>query len=147
MGLLSSVALAIEPPRRELLQRQPYRKEEGILTKMVVKYVLGQGIFQLIVLMVIWFFGAEFLPGKFEEFDDKKELEKSTYVFNAFVLMNVANLVNVRKLYEGIKISGRIRFSPQFLIIIIFILILQVIIVVFGGRPLNMIFWVSFVFI
>jgi len=62
MDSLASLALATELPREELLKRPPYRKKEYIISRKMVKHILGQAIFQAIILFVFVFAGAYFLP-------------------------------------------------------------------------------------
>lgn len=45
MDSLASLALATETPKPELLQRPPYRKAEYIISRKMVKHILGQAIF------------------------------------------------------------------------------------------------------
>lgn len=45
MDSLASLALATESPKPELLERPPYRKAEYIISRKMVKHILGQAIF------------------------------------------------------------------------------------------------------
>lgn len=65
MDSLASLALATETPKPELLQRPPYRKAEYIISRKMVKHILGQAIFQSIVILTILFGGASFIPEEF----------------------------------------------------------------------------------
>lgn len=65
MDSLASLALATETPKPELLQRPPYRKNEYIISQRMVKHILGQAIFQSIVILVILFGGANFIREEF----------------------------------------------------------------------------------
>lgn len=65
MDSLASLALATETPKPELLQRPPYRKREYIISQRMVKHILGQAIFQSIVILVILFGGAKFIQEEF----------------------------------------------------------------------------------
>lgn len=65
MDSLASLALATETPKPELLQRPPYRKKEYIISKKMVKHILGQAIFQSIVILTILFAGASMIPENF----------------------------------------------------------------------------------
>ena len=62
MDSLASLALATELPKAELLQRPPYRKKEYIISQKMVKHILGQAVFQSIVLFVFVFAGHMFIP-------------------------------------------------------------------------------------
>lgn len=65
MDSLASLALATETPKPELLQRPPYRKAEYIISRKMVKHILGQAIFQSIVILTILFAGASFIAEEF----------------------------------------------------------------------------------
>jgi len=65
MDSLASLALATETPKPELLLRPPYRKQEYIISRKMVKHILGQAIFQSIVILTILFGGSSFIPEEF----------------------------------------------------------------------------------
>ena len=62
MDSLGSLALATEPPKEELLKRPPYRREEYIISQKMVKHILGNAIYQLIVVYSIVFAGEYWFP-------------------------------------------------------------------------------------
>lgn len=41
MDTLASLALAIEPPKKELLERKPYKKSEDIISKTMLKNIIA----------------------------------------------------------------------------------------------------------
>lgn len=61
MDSLAALALATEPPQEELLSRQPYSKNEYIISPVMLKHILGQAVFQTALLLVVVFYGQEFL--------------------------------------------------------------------------------------
>lgn len=65
MDSLASLALATETPKPELLMRPPYRKEEYIISQKMVKHILGQAIFQSIVILTVLFAGSSFIAEEF----------------------------------------------------------------------------------
>lgn len=56
-----------------------------------------------------------------------------TFIFNTFVMMQVFNFINCRKLHEEINVFKGITESYIFLIIVATILILQILLVTFTG--------------
>jgi len=44
MDTFASLALATEPPTEDLLLRQPHNKYEYIVSKKMVKHIIGQSI-------------------------------------------------------------------------------------------------------
>lgn len=58
MDTLASLALATEPPiAKDLLKRKPYPRHEHILSRKMLKHIIGQSIVQLVVISVIIFNG------------------------------------------------------------------------------------------
>jgi Ca2+ transporting ATPase len=62
MDSLASLAIATEPPTEALLDRPPYKKEEYIISRKMVKHILGMAIFFIVVLYSIIFAGEHFFP-------------------------------------------------------------------------------------
>ena len=58
MDTLASLALATEPPSDELLKRKPYSKREGLITAQMWKFIIFQGLWQIVILGVILFKGT-----------------------------------------------------------------------------------------
>lgn len=65
MDSLASLALATETPKPELLMRPPYRKQEYIISRRMVKHILGQAVFQAIVILTVLFAGPSFIPEEY----------------------------------------------------------------------------------
>jgi Ca2+ transporting ATPase len=55
MDTLASLALATEPPTPELLNRKPYGRDKNMVSLTMLKIIVGQGIYQLIVLIALLF--------------------------------------------------------------------------------------------
>lgn len=62
MDSLASLALATETPNANLLSRPPYRKKEYIISRKMMKHILGQSLFQSVVLFAIIFGAPHFFP-------------------------------------------------------------------------------------
>jgi len=45
MDSLGALALATEPPKKDLLKRPPYRRDEYIISRKMVKHILGNSIY------------------------------------------------------------------------------------------------------
>ena len=61
MDSLGAVALATEPPTLELLKRKPQGRDEYIVSRKMVKHILGISIYQIIVMFTIVFAGEKFI--------------------------------------------------------------------------------------
>lgn len=80
MDSLASLALATEMPKIELLNRPPYRRDEYIISRKMMKHLLGMAIYQIIIIYCIVFAGEFFYP----EPDPKWRFERaatSKYVY------------------------------------------------------------------
>jgi len=57
MDTLASLALATELPTDELLLRKPYGRMKALISRTMMKNILGQAIYQLSVILFILFAG------------------------------------------------------------------------------------------
>ena len=57
MDTLASLALATELPTPDLLQRKPYGRTSPLISATMAKNILGQAIYQLVIVFGIMFFG------------------------------------------------------------------------------------------
>jgi P-type Ca2+ transporter type 2B len=62
MDSLASLALATEPPKEDLLDRPPYRRDEYMITRKMVKHILGMAFYLLVIEFVIIFSGEYWVP-------------------------------------------------------------------------------------
>ena len=69
MDTFASLALATEPPHPKLLDRHPHNREEYILSKRMMKHVIGQSIFQSIIILFVTFKGETFIPENLRDTD------------------------------------------------------------------------------
>jgi Ca2+ transporting ATPase len=162
MDSLASLALATELPKEDLLTRPPYRRDEYIISRKMVKHLLGMALYQIIVIYAIVFGGEHFFPepdprwrferaastsyiypGRVYDWDGTPLyiLKQAHYgfsrhmtnVFNIFVVLQIFNMINARKINDEKNIFDGIFTNPMFLIIWFIIIIGQVIIVEFTG--------------
>ena len=163
MDSLGSLALATEPPKEELLKRPPYKRDEYIISHKMVKHILGNSIYQVIVLLAIILFGEYWFPEPMKEFQsefgpyvfpgrpynwDLTELYKEkeyewgpsrhlTNVFNVFVFMTIFNMISARKIHDEINIFDGITKNMMYAVIILIICGGQILIVLFGGKAFK----------
>lgn len=139
MDSLASLALASEPPTDELLRRNPVNRSKSIVTGRMWANMLGQASYQLIVIMFLLFGGPQvfgFTPGNVLE-RQKINSEHYTFIFNAFVWMQLFNEINSRSLNGEINVFKGMFRNPLFCGILLITAILQVIMVEFGGKALH----------
>uniref|UniRef100_A0A8C2Z943 Calcium-transporting ATPase n=1 Tax=Cyclopterus lumpus TaxID=8103 RepID=A0A8C2Z943_CYCLU len=101
MDTFASLALATEPPTEALLLRKPYGRNKPLISRTMMKNILGQGVFQLIIIFTLLFAGE-----KIFDIDSGRNTplhappsEHYTIVFNTFVLMQLFNEINARKIH------------------------------------------------
>lgn len=78
MDSLGSLALATEEPTEELLLEKPYGRDEYIVSRKMVKHIIGMSIWQSIIVFSIIFAGEHFIP----ESDPKWKGENSNFIKN-----------------------------------------------------------------
>ncbi|CAF1239400.1 unnamed protein product, partial [Adineta steineri] len=132
MDTLASLALATEPPTEDLLNRKPYGRTKSIISPMMMRNILGQSIYQLIIMFVILYAGQYFLDvestvNKIQSSPQSgRELSQQfTLVFNAFVLMTLFNEINSRKLHGERNVFKGIFGNPFFYCIWTFCFVAQ----------------------
>lgn len=57
MDTLASLALATELPTKELLDRRPYGRTKPLISRRMLVNILGQGVYQLLVLFFMLYLG------------------------------------------------------------------------------------------
>ncbi|KAJ6694161.1 hypothetical protein OIU85_004902 [Salix viminalis] len=120
MDTLGALALATEQPTNDLMTRPPVGRSEPLITKIMWRNLLAQALYQVTILLTLQFKGKAIF-GVDEEV-------KNTLIFNTFVLCQVFNEFNARKL-EKINIFKGIYKNKLFLAIIGITIILQVLMV------------------
>ena len=136
---LGALALATEKPTKELMKKPPVGRTEPLITNIMWRNLLAQALYQIIVLLTLQFKG-ESIFGVTKKVND-------TLIFNTFVLCQVFNEFNARKLEKKNVFKG-IHRNKSFLGIIAITIVLQVVMVEFlkkfaGTERLNWGQWVE----
>lgn len=58
MDTFASLALATEPPTESLLLRKPYGRNKPLISRTMMKNILGHAVYQLTVIFTLLFAGA-----------------------------------------------------------------------------------------
>jgi Ca2+-transporting ATPase len=133
MDTLAALALATDPPQESVLNRKPERKGASIISTTMWKMILGQAVYQLLITFLIYFGGAQVLPGP----DDITESQIHTLVFNTFVWMQIFNQWNNRRLDNNFNIFEGMLKNPYFIGISAIMCGGQVLIVMVGGEAFR----------
>ena len=122
MDTLGALALATDRPTNELMKRAPVGRTEPLITNIMWRNLLAQALYQIAVLLTLQFKG--------EKIFNVGEKVNDTLIFNTFVLCQVFNEFNARKLEKQNVFQG-IHKNKLFLAIIGFTIVLQVVMVEF----------------
>ncbi|CAF0924356.1 unnamed protein product [Adineta ricciae] len=135
MDTLASLALATEVPTEELLTRKPYGRTRALISRTMMKNILGHAIFQLVIMLFILFFGPQFFNIDDGRPKDSvfKPSEHFTMIFNSFVLMTLFNEINCRKIHGEKNVFRGIFTNPIFCGIWIITFTLQIVLVQYGS--------------
>ncbi|KAJ3452498.1 cation transporting atpase [Anaeramoeba flamelloides] len=151
MDSMAALALGTEPPTRKLLQRKPYRRNESLLSNLIIRNLLCQGAYQVIVLLVILYAGPSLFGYDLDI--EKERIHLYTILFNTFVMCQVFNEINCRKIDKDEKnvFKGIFR-NHIFVGIIVITVIVQFIVVQFVGtffytEPLTAMEWFWCIFL
>jgi Ca2+-transporting ATPase len=139
-GIKAALALSTEPPSPDLLQRPPNGLNEPLITSLMWKNIIGQAAYQLLVNFYVLYyapaaFGLEYL-GR----------EHLTVFFNVFVMCQIFNEVNCRKIHGEKNIFENIFKNTAFVSVLLFTMVVQFLFVEFGGEfagtvPLSLYWW------
>ncbi|KAJ6231027.1 cation transporting atpase [Anaeramoeba flamelloides] len=131
MDTMAALALGTEPPTRKLLDREPYHKRESLLSNIMIRNLVGQGVYQLIVLLVILYAGSKIWGYDIDIEDEKIHLY--TILFNAFVMCQVFNEINCRKIDDDNRIFKGMFNNKIFVAIVVITAAVQAVVVEVGG--------------
>jgi Ca2+ transporting ATPase len=140
MDTFASLALATEMPTPELLERKPYGRTKPLISRSMLRFIIGHGIYQLIVMMVLSFYCYDRtwfdIPYGFEDGRDHNSppTQHLAIVFNSFVMMQIFNEINARKVHGERNVFKGIFTNKLFVGIFIGTFVVQIILVEAGGR-------------
>uniref|UniRef100_A0A8C4QET4 Calcium-transporting ATPase n=1 Tax=Eptatretus burgeri TaxID=7764 RepID=A0A8C4QET4_EPTBU len=139
MDTFASLALATEPPTEALLLRRPYGRDKPLISRTMMKNIIGHAAFQLVIIFSLLFVGERLFDiesGRNSPLN-APPTEHYTIIFNTFVLMQVFNEVNARKIHGERNVFEGVFHSPVFCFIVLGTFLAQVLIVHFGGKPFS----------
>ncbi|XP_017328879.1 plasma membrane calcium-transporting ATPase 1 isoform X1 [Ictalurus punctatus] len=139
MDTFASLALATEPPTEALLLRKPYGRNKPLISRTMMKNILGHAVYQLTIIFTLLFAGE-----KIFDIDNGRNAplhappsEHYTIVFNTFVMMQLFNEFNARKIHGERNVFDGIFNNLIFCSIVFGTFVIQIVIVQFGGKPFS----------
>ncbi|XP_066473511.1 plasma membrane calcium-transporting ATPase 3 isoform X10 [Tiliqua scincoides] len=139
MDTFASLALATEPPTEALLLRKPYGRNKPLISRTMMKNILGHAVYQLTIIFTLLFVGEVFFDidsGRNAPLHSPPS-EHYTIIFNTFVMMQLFNEINARKIHGERNVFNGIFGNPIFCSIVLGTFGIQIVIVQFGGKPFS----------
>ncbi|KAL0332338.1 UNVERIFIED_CONTAM: Calcium-transporting ATPase 2, plasma membrane-type [Sesamum calycinum] len=148
MDTLGALALATEPPTDELMKRSPVGRKGNFISAVMWRNILGQSLFQFIVILFLQAYGKSFF--RLHGCPDS-DLVLDTIIFNTFVFCQLFNEVNSREM-EKIDVLDGILDNSVFLMVVGSTFFFQIIIIEYLGTfasttPLTFFQWIVCIFI
>ena len=128
MDTLRALALATEKPTNDLMAKPPVSQSEPLITRIMWRNLIAQAVYQVTILLILQFKGKSIFG--------VKDSIKSTLIFNTFVLCQLFNEFNARKLEKKNVFKG-ILTNKLFMAIVGITIILQLVMVEFLKRFAN----------
>ncbi|ETW07814.1 calcium-translocating P-type ATPase, PMCA-type [Aphanomyces invadans] len=136
MDTFASLALATDSPTQAMLERKPYPRTMPLISGRMTKHILGQGMYQLAVLVTLAFAGDKILgipSGRKYERESSEPSVHYTIIFNTFVFLQVFNEINARRIHDELNVFQGIFANKLYVAISVFQVVMQVVIVQFGS--------------
>lgn len=128
MDTLAGLAFSFEPPLIEYMKEKPKSNNESIINKYMINEILVTGLYSSI--LCILFLKLPLIHTMFRFDVNSKYLY--TAFFGLFIFIDVFNSFNART--NRINILSNIFKNKIFIVIIIFIVLVQVLLIYYGGN-------------
>uniref|UniRef100_F6WCS9 Calcium-transporting ATPase n=1 Tax=Ornithorhynchus anatinus TaxID=9258 RepID=F6WCS9_ORNAN len=139
MDSFASLALATDPPTEALLRRKPYGRKQRLLSNAMIRNIVGSAIYQIVVI-----FGLLFAGEKIFNIDSGRNSDLHTpptvhytMVFNTFVMMQLFNEINARKVHDERNVFEGLLNNSIFCLVVGGTFIVQFFIVHYGGKAFG----------
>lgn len=127
MDTLAGLAFSYEPALEEYMEERPKRRDEAIINKYMFHEILITGLYSSV--LCIFFLKSEWVSGMFRYSMDNKYL--MTAFFGMFIFISIFNSFNARTV--RLNILGNIFKNKVFIAVILFIMVVQVGMIYYGG--------------
>ena len=124
MDTFAGLAFSFEPPLKEYMDEYPKKKEEPIINQYMINQIFFTGFYSSLI--CILFLKVPFIKNLF-----RNDIYLYTAFFGLFIFIDIFNCFNART--HRLNILSNIFKNKVFLIIMIFIVIVQVLLIYFGG--------------
>ena len=128
MDTLAGIAFAYEPPLEEYMREKPKKKEENIINRYMLDEIIFTGFYSS--LLCIFFLKSPLIHGLYRIDITNKYL--MTAFFGLFIFIGIFNCFNART--ERLNLIANLYKNQAFVFIIGFIVIVQLLLIYFGGN-------------
>ena len=127
MDTLAGIAFSYEPPLKEYMEELPKSRKENILNRYMLDEIFLTGTYSS--LLCVYFLKSNFIKTLYRMDNNYKYL--MTAFFALFIFMGIFNCFNART--HRLNLLANIYKNKAFIIIILFIILVQVILIYYGG--------------
>ncbi len=127
MDTLAGIAFSYEAPLLEYMEESPKKRDEKILNSYMIHEIIFTSIYSF--LLCIFFLKSPFIHSFFRE--GKNDIYFMSAFFGLFIFMMIFNSFNART--SRLNIFANLLSNKVFLGVIIFIVIVQIILIYYGG--------------
>ena len=128
MDTFAGLAFSFEPALIEYMNELPKSKNDRIINKYMINQIMCDGLFSMLI--CIWFLKSKIIYNIFRYSPDNKYI--LTAFFGLFIFIDIFNAFNSRT-HRINTFSGLIK-NKIFLVVFIFITIVQILLIYFGGN-------------
>ncbi len=128
MDTLAGLAFSFEPPLREYMKEYPKKKDEPIINKYMFNQIFFTGIYSSI--LCILFLKLPFIKNLYRNDINDKYLY--TAFFGLFIFIDIFNSLNART--NRLNILANILKNKVFIFIMMFIILVQILLIYYGGN-------------
>lgn len=124
MDTLAGLAFSYEPPIIEYMEEPPKKRSEAIINRYMLNEILVTGIYSSLLCLI--FLKSDYISSLFRNGE-----YLMTAFFGLFIFISIFNSFNART--DRLNILGNIIKNKMFICVILFIVIVQVIMIYYGG--------------
>ncbi len=141
MDTFAALALASEPSYKEVMKKKPRGINDFIISRTMMGNIFGVGVLFLAILLGILVYMNR---------DGAVSVYELSIFFTIFVMMQFWNMFNARTLGGNRSAFYKLKDNRNFVVIAALILLLQVVIIQFGGgffrtEPLSLTHWIAII--
>lgn len=127
MDTLAGLAFSFEPPLKEYMKEKPKKKNENIINKYMWHEIIFTGLYSAILCII--FLKVPYIKNMFRPSVENEYL--MTAFFGLFIFMSIFNSFNART--HRLNLLAYIFRNRVFIITILFIIIVQILLIYYGG--------------